>query len=278
MTESSNMLGIGVTPASILHIYPTNSVGINVKLYEYTTLGSTWGGWSTVLGFNAGAAQTTTNEMVTLLNTTSTSQWGASAIKMSNEGIAFHSVPGPVTQGTFNSQRMLITPSGTVGIGTSSPDTNYKLDVNGSIHATGVIGAQYQDVAEWVPATSQMTPGTVVVLNRDRNNEVMPSARSYDTAVAGVVSERPGVILGVASASKAAIATTGRVKVHVDATAGAIAVGDLLVTSDKSGTAMKSQPVDLGGIAIHRPGTVIGKALEPLPNGEGEILVLLSLQ
>jgi hypothetical protein len=41
---------------------------------------------------------------------------------------------------------------------------------------------------------------------------------------------------------------------------------------------MKSQPIDIGGVQIHRPGTVIGKALEPLPSGEGEILVLLSLQ
>jgi hypothetical protein len=41
---------------------------------------------------------------------------------------------------------------------------------------------------------------------------------------------------------------------------------------------MKSMPVDLGGVAIHRPGTIIGKALEPLEKGTGEILVLLSLQ
>jgi hypothetical protein len=41
---------------------------------------------------------------------------------------------------------------------------------------------------------------------------------------------------------------------------------------------MKSVPVDLGGISIHRPGTIIGKALEPLASGVGEILVLLSLQ
>jgi hypothetical protein len=31
-------------------------------------------------------------------------------------------------------------------------------------------------------------------------------------------------------------------------------------------------------VAIHRPGTIIGKALEPLEGGVGEILVLLSLQ
>jgi hypothetical protein len=68
------------------------------------------------------------------------------------------------------------------------------------------------------------------------------------------------------------------VKVRVDATAGAIRIGDILVTGSKPGTAMKSQPVNVSGIAMHRPGTVVGKALENLPSGEGEILVLLSLQ
>jgi hypothetical protein len=74
------------------------------------------------------------------------------------------------------------------------------------------------------------------------------------------------------------VATTGRVRVKVDATKGPIRVGDLLVTSDKEGIAMRSQPLDLGGAPIHRPGTLIGKALQPLERGVGEILVLLSLQ
>ena len=58
----------------------------------------------------------------------------------------------------------------------------------------------------------------------------------------------------------------------------AIRVGDLPVTSDKEGIAMGSQPLDLGGTAIHRPGTLIGKALELLDKGADEILVPLSLQ
>ena len=98
------------------------------------------------------------------------------------------------------------------------------------------------------------------------------------TTVAGVVSAQPGVLLGEAGASKEMVATTGRVRVRVDATSAPIAVGDLLVTSDKSGAAMKSIPLDLAGVPIHRPGTLIGKALEPLASGEGQILVLLSLQ
>lgn len=152
------------------------------------------------------------------------------------------------------------------------------ITAGGSITGATVVGAIYQDLAEWVPASEDMTPGTVVVLDPTTNNQVMPSHRSYDTTVAGVVSAQPGLILGVGAATKEQVATTGRVKVKVDATRGAIAIGDILVTSDRPGMAMKSQPIDLGGIAIHRPGTVIGKALEPLAKGEGEILVLLSLQ
>ena len=170
---------------------------------------------------------------------------------------------------------------GNVGIGTQNPAS--KLSVVGDINATGVISggnvqANYQDLAEWVPADAAIPAGTVVVLDPRKPNHVMASSNAYDSAVAGVISEQPGIILGKAASDRVKVATTGRVKVHVDASRAAVRIGDLLVTSDRPGTAMRSQPVDVGGIAMHRPGTVIGKALEPLPDGEGDILVLLSLQ
>jgi hypothetical protein len=154
---------------------------------------------------------------------------------------------------------------------------------NGNITAAGTIEAgnikaKYQDVAEWVPSSEQLAAGTVVVLDSTKSNQVTLSNTSYDTRVAGVVSEQPGIALGEKSEGKVLVATTGRVRVKVDATKGAIHIGDLLVTSDVSGVAMKSEPVNLGGVQIHRPGTLIGKALEPLEKGKGEILVLLSLQ
>lgn len=166
--------------------------------------------------------------------------------------------------------------NGNVGIGTTSPTA--KLHVVGDITVTGNINAKYQDVAEWVPAQHNLPAGTVVVLNPAQSNQVMASEKSYDTRVAGVVSEKPGLTLGEAGKDKVLVATTGRVKVKVDATRAPIRVGDLLVTSDQEGVAMKSEPLSLGGTPIHRPGTLIGKALEPLEKGTGEILVLLSLQ
>jgi hypothetical protein len=195
-------------------------------------------------------------------------------------------VPTSVAIGTGTTSaadRLTITSGGDVLIGTTTATPGKKLYVVGDVQFDGsVIGtnirAQYQDVAEWVPSAEDLTPGTVVVVDKRKGNTVRASMTPYDTSVAGVVSGQPGIILGEASASKEQVATTGRVRVRVDASKGAIELGDLLVTSDIPGTAMKSVPVDLGGIPIHRPGTIIGKALEPLDSGVGEILVLLSLQ
>jgi hypothetical protein len=181
------------------------------------------------------------------------------------------------------------TGTGNVGIATATPNSNYKLDVNGNTNVTGnlnasgaitggTINAKYQDVAEWVESSQKLPAGTVVVLDQTKSNQVIASSHAYDTRVAGVISAQPGITLGEGGESKVLVATTGRVKVKVDTTNGPIQVGDLLVTSDSAGLAKKSEPLLLGGVPIHRPGTLIGKALEPLAKGRGEILVLLSLQ
>lgn len=133
-------------------------------------------------------------------------------------------------------------------------------------------------MAEWVESSQALGAGTVVVLDHTKSNQVIASSEAYDTRVAGVISLRPGLTLGEEGAGKVLVATTGRVKMKVDASGARIHVGDLLVTSDREGVAMKSQPIKIGGVRIHRPGTLIGKALEPLEKGTGEILVLLSLQ
>jgi hypothetical protein len=180
------------------------------------------------------------------------------------------------SDGGANSDKVVIDRSGNFGIGTTAPAA--KLDVAGDIRVSGNINAKYQDVAEWVPSTQKLAAGTVVVVDAKGTNQILASVAAYDTSVAGVVSSQPGLTLGEAGEGKALVATTGRVKVKVDATRLPIRAGDLLVTSDVPGVAMKSEPISFGGVAMHRPGTIIGKALESLDKGTGEILVLLSLQ
>jgi hypothetical protein len=176
----------------------------------------------------------------------------------------------------FSPSPFVITGAGNVGVGTANPQK--KLDVQGDINVSGNINAKYQDIAEWVPASADLPPGTVVVLDPRSPNTVHASAREYDETVAGVISPKPGLILGEDGDGKELVATTGRVRVRVDASRRPIRIGDLLVTSGKAGLAMRSEPMDINGRKFHQPGTILGKALEPLANGEGEILVLLSLQ
>lgn len=178
--------------------------------------------------------------------------------------------------GSGNATRISISSGGNVGIGTTSPGA--LLHVAGNAQVDGNIGAKYQDIAEWVTAADNPPPGTVVVLDPSTSNRVVSASRPYDFRVAGVVSSKPGIILGHKAADEVQIAHSGRVKVKVDAQYGPIAVGDLLVTSPTPGHAMRSTPIEVAGTLVHRPGTLLGKALEPLAQGQQEILILLMLQ
>lgn len=195
---------------------------------------------------------------------------------LAGDYLRFDSAATPMFFVTNGVSRVTITPTGNVGIGTTGPGS--ALTVVGDIVATGNVAAKYQDVAEWVPASEPMEEATVVVLDPNVSNHVMSSSHAYDTGVAGVISAKPGFLLGEGGSDKVMVATTGRVKVKVDASRHPIHVGDLLVTSDIAGVAMVSEPIKVAGTKMHRPGTIIGKALEPMAGGRGEILVLLSLQ
>jgi hypothetical protein len=67
------------------------------------------------------------------------------------------------------------------------------------------------------------------------------------------------------------LALNGRVPVKATTENGAIRPGDLLVASSTAGRAMRA-PVN------PRAGTVIGKAMQPLDRGSGEIEMLVMLR
>jgi hypothetical protein len=243
----------------------------------------------TSLYYNTGSNNTAMGYIAGYNNTTGTYNTflGAYAGYTSTGTLTNATAIGYNTQVT-QSNSVILGNGANVGIGTTAPTV--KLDVvgggagttvahfSGDVVVDGNIAAKYQDVAEWVPAAFALSAATVVVLDTRQSNQVIASSKAYDTGVAGVVTATPGIILGEAGENKVKVATTGRVKVKADAQGKPIAVGDLLVTSNKEGVAMRSEPLDIGGTPLHRPGTIIGKALEPLSDGQGEILVLLSLQ
>jgi hypothetical protein len=280
---NTGAVGIGTSaPAEKLHVLGNVAID-NPDLTSYVGFrlnanGGPHGGGLYAMGTNYTAQPNTANDA----GTVALMSYETGGVSLTSGNTTNGSIRMYTAGSGGGSERLRITHAGNVGIGIAAPTA--RLHVGGNIIATGsitgatVLGAVYQDVAEWVPASSDMAPGTVVVLNLTRSNEVMPSSRGYDTAVAGVVSAAPGIILGTASSTKEQIATTGRVRVRVDARRAAIHVGDLLVTSDLSGTAMRSEPMNINGRQFHQPGTILGKALEPLEGGVGEVLVLLSMQ
>jgi hypothetical protein len=113
-------------------------------------------------------------------------------------------------------------------------------------------------------------------MDAGREGFVQPCASEADALIVGVAAgpadecaSGPGA--GDASMSaRVPLATSGVVSCKVDTGYGSIRRGDLLTASPTPGHAM------LAGSA--RPGTVLGKALEPMESGVGKIQVLVTLK
>ena len=110
------------------------------------------------------------------------------------------------------------------------------------------------------------------------NGLLQPSNRPYDKRVIGIVScagkYKPGLVLDKQAKenNRSPIAIMGKVCCMAIADIAPINVGDLLTTSHISGHVMKVRDENKAF------GAVIGKALAPLTDGTGLILVLVALQ
>ncbi len=165
-----------------------------------------------------------------------------------------------------------------------TPDSVY---VGGKIDLVGAVDPIIAERFE-VDPQGRYEVGDLLVIDPDSPYLVL-SSEPDDTKVIGVVG--PGVdyedgelmvvVFGWHGAKPAEdddenVRTVARIK--VDASYGAIKRGDLLTTSPTPGHAMSAQPVDVAGVELYKPGTIIGKALESLDSGQGLIEVFVILQ
>jgi len=74
------------------------------------------------------------------------------------------------------------------------------------------------------------------------------------------------------------VVVRGPAQVKANAVSGALAPGDLVTSGGAAGVAAKAAMVELGGAEMAIPGTVLGKALEPLADGQGLIHIYVTLQ
>jgi len=182
-------------------------------------------------------------------------------------------------------------------IGTNGlPATPKKSDWGGGIHtwdveAEGTIWSAHgidtkpHDLAENYYSEQELEAGDVVILDGTRDG-ILRSDKPADRSVLGVISTEPGVLLNAEhddverTDDKKAypLALCGRVPCKVTDENGPINPGDLLVSSSTPGHAMKAKAVMVGGVEIYTPGTVIGKALEPLSFEKGVIEVFVFLR
>jgi len=117
-----------------------------------------------------------------------------------------------------------------------------------------------------------------VVIDARNPGHLKRSAAAYDKCVAGIVSGANGINPGISLQQEGVldggqnVALSGRVYVKANTSAGPIAPGDFLTTSDIPGEAMKAADHD------RAQGAILGKAMTALSQDAGTVLVLVTLQ
>jgi hypothetical protein len=125
-------------------------------------------------------------------------------------------------------------------------------------------------------AVSNYARGDVLVISSSGDSHVAKSSSAYSRRVVGVVAGSQGVVLTGASIdsgldSTLSVGILGVFPVRVSAGNGAIARGDLLVTSPNAGAAMRATNFPAGAILGKSMGSFSG-------SGTGTIPAVLSLQ
>ena len=160
-----------------------------------------------------------------------------------------------------------------------NPATYVKINNSGNVSMTSCTIRGGADLAEpFAMSHDGVEPGTVVVIDAANPGKLKRSTCAYDKKVAGIVSGANGIKPGISMIQEDMleagenVALSGRVFVKADTSAGSIEPGDLLTTSSTAGRAMKAAD------PAQAQGAILGKAMTPLADGDGMVLVLVTLQ
>ncbi len=195
--------------------------------------------------------------------------------------VACDTSSGTIAVATTNDETVLVSGSvtavtaDTVNIQAAQATTNataFKVYKGSYLLAYRVTGA---DLAEtYYSVDRDIKAGELVALDTGAAGEVRKTARPYDNNTLGIVSTKPGLVMGDpptgAASHPVLVAMAGRVPVKVTTHHGQnpIRAGDFLTSSEVPGVAMRAD----------RPGQVIGKALTSLAADQDEGVVIAFIE
>jgi hypothetical protein len=136
-----------------------------------------------------------------------------------------------------------------------------------SLIAYRVRGADLAEI--YYAKDASISEGDIVSLDGTGVSQVKKSIKAYDSKSIGVISTKPGLVIGEADGEgkPVIVGLAGRVPVKVSTKNGEIKTGDYITTSDIAGVGMRATDA----------GQVVGKALTGLSgeNVQGEIIVFI---
>lgn len=171
--------------------------------------------------------------------------------------------------------------SGNLAVFQSASANVARINKSGTGFFNGGTQNSGADVAEAFDVegnTADYEPGDILVISTNSDRTIEKSSEAYSTLVAGVYATKPGVLLTEENIDseligKVPMGVIGVIPTKVCLEGGNIKRGDLLVTSSKSGVAMKGDPKKV------QIGQVLGKALQDYnQEGIGKIKVLVSIK
>jgi hypothetical protein len=244
-------------------LYPKNST-VDLLIGGTATTSAKFG----FLNVNSGTPVASFSGVLTL-NNSSTNYINS----LGGQALSFRTSVGGDTGLT---DRLYIANNGNVGIGTTHPSTKLEIfdgalcvdDGTSSCPTNGTPGYIYAestsiteiDLAENYPTLdTSLEAGELVSVNPEKNESVTRSLRAYDSKLLGVISTKPGILLGGqcndptgCQELQVPVALAGRIPIKVSDINGPIKNGDPITSSEIPGVGMKAT----------QAGSIVGKALE----------------